>query len=98
MAELKKLLDDLESLGINLTIHGHLLEAQAIRDAIDWITKEETGVVSIVRCKDCEHLIRHSGFMDDGYCKHIWKRYGVRIKPREGWFCADGKRKLTKGQ
>lgn len=48
---------------------------------------------SIVRCKDCQYLIDHYGFMDDGYCRKMREEYYVKFKPDKNWFCADGRRK-----
>ena len=47
----------------------------------------------IVRCKDCEYLIDHYGFMNDGYCANMRDKYCVKFKPDKDWFCADGKRR-----
>lgn len=48
---------------------------------------------TIVRCKDCKHLIDHYGFMNDGYCNKMREDYNAKLKPKKDWFCADGERK-----
>ena len=57
---------------------------------VEYYLKHST---EIVPCKDCEYLIDHYGFMDDGYCKKMREDYNVKFKPEKDWFCADGKRR-----
>ena len=64
-------------------------ENKTLMDAISIISNQQ----EIVRCKDCKYLIDHYGFMDDGYCENMRETYGLKFKPEEDWFCADGRRK-----
>ena len=65
-----------------------------IGDTIDYFLDEDISptvdAVSVVRCKDCKYLIDHYGFMDDGYCENMRETYGLKFKPEDDWFCADG--------
>ena len=60
-------------------------------------TEVELEIQPLVLCKNCEHLIDHYGFMDDGYCRKMREEYGVKFKPKRAWFCADGIRKDDSG-
>jgi len=62
---------------------------QFFKDVIDHLKHPQ----EIVYCKDCEYLIDHYGFMDDGYCKKMREDHYIKFKPEKGWFCADGKKK-----
>lgn len=64
-------------------------ENKTLMDAISIISNQQ----EIVRCKDCKYLIDHYGFMDDGYCENMRETYGLKFKPEDDWFCADGRRK-----
>ena len=44
----------------------------------------------LVRCKDCKHLIRNKGFMNDGYCGKMWEKHTVKFKPDKTFFCGYG--------
>ena len=60
------------------------------KEMVENLLKEQE---TVVRCKDCKHLIDHYGFMDDGYCKKMREDYNSKFKPKKDWFCADGKRR-----
>ena len=53
----------------------------------------KVDMVEVVRCKYCEYLIDHYGFMDDGCCRKMKKENCVYFRPDKNWFCADGKRR-----